>query len=679
MLKETIDPIIHWLHLHPHWAGIVTFIISFSETLVVIGSLIPGSVMMTAIGGLIGLGVIPLGATLMWAIAGAIVGDGFSFWLGYRYHEHIRDAWPLNRMPHWLAKGEAFFDKHGGKSIFIGRFVGPVRAFLPIIGGMMRLNPTRYIIANVSSAVLWAPAYLLPGYLIGTATKTLPPEIALKFIGIVLGILLAIWASAWLTNKLIAWLYNKCDACIESYHKRIMKTDNTLIKLILRDTASPQSHRQLSTLLLALSCAILFCVLTLHVLFHGPLTSWNNPLWYLLRSVRSDHLQQILILVTYLGEKKILLFVWLSIFILLLKRNHWYVAMHWLVMPVLSASIIQIIKHCVASPRPSGLILPPSGYSFPSGHATLSTTFYAMIAVLLSEQLPKYRRFIYTSTAVIILSVCFSRLYLGAHWLTDVCGGVLLGLMCVSLTTLSLRHERYRPTSSKAIFITFTASLFLAWSGYAFFKYDKNIYGYHLKWTIHKISSEQWWTNDGTAVPYYRHTRTGHKAELLNVQWYATLADIKASLLKRGWETPPSKSFSQTLIKLTSKKQNHHLPILHQLYLDHKPSLLLVKPIDPKQENKYYLVLRLWKSGLEIIESGETLWVGTIGFSDRTHPEYVSTRLVQDKNDKHITMSATKMLARDLHDFKSKRVAIVQRWQLPSHKYGHQYALLVKQ
>ncbi len=75
MLQEYLHPVIVYLHHNPHSAGIIAFLISCSEALAVIGTIIPGSVTMTAVGTLIGSKVIPADSTLIWIVCGAITGD----------------------------------------------------------------------------------------------------------------------------------------------------------------------------------------------------------------------------------------------------------------------------------------------------------------------------------------------------------------------------------------------------------------------------------------------------------------------------------------------------------------------------------------------------------------------------------------------------------------------------
>lgn len=81
-------------------------------------------------------------------VSGAIVGDGVSFWLGHRYHEKIVGLWPLNRNPALKERSEAFFTRHGNKSVFLARFIPGVRAFIPLFAGIAGMSSFRFYIAS---------------------------------------------------------------------------------------------------------------------------------------------------------------------------------------------------------------------------------------------------------------------------------------------------------------------------------------------------------------------------------------------------------------------------------------------------------------------------------------------------------------------------------------------------
>ena len=113
-MSDIITPVLQWLNQHPQLAGLATFCISASESVAIIGSIVPGSLMMSAIGALAGAGIVPLWPIVIWAILGAIVGDGMSYWIGHHFKDRLRYIWPFKRYPNILESGERFFHAHGG-------------------------------------------------------------------------------------------------------------------------------------------------------------------------------------------------------------------------------------------------------------------------------------------------------------------------------------------------------------------------------------------------------------------------------------------------------------------------------------------------------------------------------------------------------------------------------------
>lgn len=161
---ETYQGLHDWIVANPTWAGTVVFLLSAGESLAVVGLFIPGLLVMGIVGGLVSAGILQVVPTLIYAILGAIVGDGLSYWLGWHFKDHLPYYWPFSRFPQWLARGKKFFIDHGTKSIVIGRFVGPVRPFIPVVAGMMHMQPRTFLVANIISALVWAPIYMLPGF-----------------------------------------------------------------------------------------------------------------------------------------------------------------------------------------------------------------------------------------------------------------------------------------------------------------------------------------------------------------------------------------------------------------------------------------------------------------------------------------------------------------------------------
>lgn len=148
---------------HEAWAAPIVLVLAFGESLAFISLLLPATVILFGVGGLIGASGI--GFWEIWAAAaiGAALGDWLSYWLGYHYSHDIARLWPLSRHPTLLPRGERFFQRWGTLGIFLGRFFGPLRAALPLVAGICGMPAVPFQIANVTSALVWATGILAPG------------------------------------------------------------------------------------------------------------------------------------------------------------------------------------------------------------------------------------------------------------------------------------------------------------------------------------------------------------------------------------------------------------------------------------------------------------------------------------------------------------------------------------
>ncbi|WP_448192899.1 DedA family protein [Azospirillum sp. sgz301742] len=154
---------------HPYTAYVAVFLLALSESIPIIGAVVPGTAIILGISALIPGGRLDVVPVILAATLGAIAGDGASFWLGHRYHGAILNRWPMSRHPDLIARSEAFFHRHGGKSVLFGRFTPGVRAFIPLVAGMLRMPVWRFYVANVASALVWAPLHVLSGMLVGAS------------------------------------------------------------------------------------------------------------------------------------------------------------------------------------------------------------------------------------------------------------------------------------------------------------------------------------------------------------------------------------------------------------------------------------------------------------------------------------------------------------------------------
>jgi membrane protein DedA with SNARE-associated domain len=150
---------------HAILAPPIVFVLAFGESFAFVSLLLPATILLVGIGGIISAAEIGFWPIWGAAAAGAILGDWVSYFLGFHYKDAIGGFWPLSRHPALLAKGRAFFEVWGAPGVFVGRFFGPLRCIMPLVAGICAMPMIPFQIANLTSGVLWATAVLAPGRL----------------------------------------------------------------------------------------------------------------------------------------------------------------------------------------------------------------------------------------------------------------------------------------------------------------------------------------------------------------------------------------------------------------------------------------------------------------------------------------------------------------------------------
>ena len=155
--------LVDFVRAHQAWAPLIVGALAFGESLAVLSLLIPATVMLLAIGGIIG--GIGLDFWPIWggAVVGAFLGDWVSYEVGRHYGDAIRHSWPLNKQEAMVARGEDYIRRWGVGGVFVGRFFGPLRAIVPLVAGVFEMSRGLFQLANFASALLWAFLMLAPG------------------------------------------------------------------------------------------------------------------------------------------------------------------------------------------------------------------------------------------------------------------------------------------------------------------------------------------------------------------------------------------------------------------------------------------------------------------------------------------------------------------------------------
>ena len=416
--------------------------IALLESLALIGLLLPGVVLITAVASLAGHQDVGVVVLLLAAFFGAVIGDGLSFILGSTQRERVSRLWPLSRHPDWLARGTRFFRRYGSLSVFLGRFVGPVRPIIPLVAGMLQMKPGAFLWANLISAVIWAPAYVLPGYLLGQTWQQLldiPPglEALLVTMGIVLVVLIVAFS----------WLRYQVSRSGNVYRliASIARQHPMLRRAWLKRSEQGSEVPLASWLLLIFSLGGLSGLTIAVIRQGGPFTLDLEVHAFFASLTLSAPAQAVTEILARAGDLYGVFALTLPWGIWLLLRRHTMALAHIAAGLGGIALLNTLGKELIGRPRPETPDYLIGSLAYPSSHASAAVVLYGLAAAFVAEELPRRWRFwAYWLAIALTLPMALSRLLIGVHWLTDLLGGGLLGLLVCALVRLAWQRQPRR-------------------------------------------------------------------------------------------------------------------------------------------------------------------------------------------------------------------------------------------
>jgi membrane-associated phospholipid phosphatase len=202
------------------------------------------------------------------------------------------------------------------------------------------------------------------------------------------------------------------------------------------------------------------------VVVGGPLENFDRAVFQLLQGLRTSWGDTVMVGVTELGDTAVVAPVTIAVLLWLLWKRAWRTALYFLA-AVAAASIFNTaIKVAVHRARPvSNLYVGWSDFSFPSGHSTENATLYGFLAFLVCMNLPTARRItVAFAAAFLVILISFSRIYLGAHWFSDVAGGLALAVAWQTLLMIAYLHHRSPDDRTDGLLIVAVAAVIITGS-----------------------------------------------------------------------------------------------------------------------------------------------------------------------------------------------------------------------
>lgn len=435
--------------------------LAFLETGAFIGLVAPGETAVLLGGVVAGQGRIDVVTLIAIVWACAVAGDVTSFALGRK----LGRAW-LERhgervkiTPDRLEKVEGFFSRHGGKAILIGRFVGLVRPLAPFLAGSARMPLRRFAPYDIVAAGLWSSIFVLLGYLFWHSLHQvlqLAKRGALALgavIVLVAGIVLAV---RWLRepanrDRMRAWLARHADRpplrWIAKPLAPWLRRAERPARFFWGRVTPGDLGLELTTLLaIALVGAFVFGAYAA-LLTDLHQTVGDGRAMRLADDLRSATLVDVAKAVTWLGALPVAGGVSLLVAGFLLARRRRLEAVVLVVAMGVTVAAVQIAKAAEGRPRPPGALVATSYDSYPSGHTAYAVAWVAS-AVALRWALPGLapRAAVVLTAIGVVVVVGLTRIYLRAHYLSDVLGGAGLGaaiFACLGMGALIVAHVRH--------------------------------------------------------------------------------------------------------------------------------------------------------------------------------------------------------------------------------------------
>jgi membrane protein DedA with SNARE-associated domain/membrane-associated phospholipid phosphatase len=429
------------------WTYALVGVLAFVETGAFVGLVFPGETAVILGGAVAGQGETSIEITIaiVWFCAWA--GDTVSFLIGTRLgREFVLEHGPKVRITRErFAQVEGYFQRHGGKTILIGRFLGLVRALAPFIAGSSGMRYRAFVPYSVLGTGLWSATFCLLGYFV---SQRLNEATQIAGTGtLVLGVLVGVTVAVVVTvrfmrvrenrQRLARWMEGHAvTRPLVAVGRRIEPQARFLYARLTPGGLG----LEFTSLLAVLSVALFVLIGYASIVSEDPgPTPGDEAAFEVAADLEATWLTDVSKVVTELGSPEVTLVLAAVVAIGLAARRHWPEVVVLVVAMAIVHVAVPALKEAIDRPRPPGGLVETDGSSFPSGHAAYAV-IYPWLAVTVAVRLrPGMTRASLLIAAGIVLAAAIglSRVYLRVHYLSDVSAGWGLGVSAFALCAMA--------------------------------------------------------------------------------------------------------------------------------------------------------------------------------------------------------------------------------------------------
>jgi membrane protein DedA with SNARE-associated domain len=613
-----------WVAAHPHWTLLFVFLCCLGESIIVLGVLIPTTLVLLATGALAGLGSLGLWPAIGCAVAGAVAGDSINFWIGRFWGSRALESHYAQRYQDAIARSQRLFQNHGAKALVLARFIGLVRPFVAAIAGAYGMSAPRFLVVELLASLAWAGPIVVVGVVFG-ASLDLAAEIAarLAILFVVLFIVLALLV--WAVSGAVGGLGRRAEGWISRLldwshrHRRVGRLGEWLA-----DPAQPETPA------LAMLAVALFVL--------GWLWLWlwwgsgqapgalDTLAWQAAQDLRTPYTTALFLGLAQLADWQVYAPVAATVLVTLLLLGRTHAAAHWLAAVAFGTALSLGLYLLLHVPDPVNYHHGGAAARFGGRDLVLATVIYGFVPVLLTTQRSEAMRTLYYGVAAsLIVLMLAADVYRGAVWLSTGLFSVVFGALWVMLLGVGYRRHGAEVIASREMLPLAAGMLIAAAALQSSAELRREFEGAGTP--ARALTTATWWQKGYAELPAYRVDSAGHNKQPLTLQWRGELPRIDAALREAGWESPLPLSWHNVLRWLAVDAPIAELPVLPQVHGGAHQALLLRRALGPDEQ----WLIRLWPSGF--YAGGAPVWVGSLTRQTRrgalrlvryplTEPEY---------------------------------------------------------
>ncbi len=431
------------LNLSSPWAYLIIGTLVALEASAFIGLFVPGEIAMLYGGVLVFEGAAELSWMIFAGALGAIIGDSIGYEIGRRFGRSLE----ASRLGRWVGqerweRSRVYIRKRGGRAVFLGRFVGVLRALVPAVAGDAGIRYRTFLFFNVAGGVTWVVAFVLLGAAAGgsyRAVEEYAGRASLVLAGLLVTAVVIGMVARWVQNNQQGFIARRDRFLERPRITRIRERFGSQITFVGRRLDPGERFGLFVTvgIVIAIAGGWAFGAILQDVLGRDELALFDEPIDRWIVDHRDPTLTAAMKAVTFLGSQVFVITVLVvasSVVYARTRNRRWPM--------FLAASLFgglllsSMFKFLIARQRPTlAPLVVERTPAFPSGHTIAATVLFGCLAYILTRDRGWRTTIVVWSLAgFAALVVGFSRIYLGVHWTTDVLGGLALGSFWVAVT-----------------------------------------------------------------------------------------------------------------------------------------------------------------------------------------------------------------------------------------------------